>query len=278
MRNKLEQIFNVADKTILITGASGFLGRYIAETFLHVGAKVVLLSRSAKLLTQAEGYRKKFGKDAAVEFCLDFYKRKELENILKKITKRFTIDVLINNAYDLSEKTGFNTHAGYLENATYDQWKSAFESGIYWAVFATQIIGEQFREAKNGSIINISSMYGAISPHPKMYKGTAFFNPPTYSVNKAGIIALTRYTAAFWGQYGIRCNALLPGPFPNRESKSSNSVNGDDFFLERLKNNTVLNRVGHPDDLRGILIYLASDASSFMTGQALMIDGGWTVT
>jgi len=278
MKDKLKQIFNVASKTILITGASGFLGRYMAETFLNVGSKVVLLGRSKKLLTQVEGYQKKFGKGSAVGFCLDFYKRKELEGILKDISKKFPTDVLINNAYDLSEKTGFNTDTGYLENSTYDQWKSAFESGIYWAVLSTQIIGKQFRKAKKGSIINVSSMYGAISPHPKLYRETDFFNPPTYGVNKAGIIALTRYTAAFWGQYGIRCNAILPGPLPNRETKSSNSVNKADFFLERLKDNTVLNRVGHPNDLGGILIYLASDASSFMTGQALKIDGGWTIT
>lgn len=277
MQDKLRQIFNIADKRVLITGASGFFGRYISRTFLEAEAKVILLSRSAMLSEQIKEYRRKFGKNAAFGLQVDFYRRKELEDTLKKVAKNFDIDVVINNAYDLSKKTGFNTPSGYLESSTYNQWRSAFESGIYWAVLTTQIIGKQFKKKKQGSIINISSMYGIISPDPQLYEGTNFFNPPTYSVNKAGIIALTRYTASFWGRYGVRCNAVIAGPFPNVESRSCNSVDANDFFLERLKNNTVLNRFGHPKDLSGILIYLACDASSFMTGQSIIIDGGWTI-
>jgi NAD(P)-dependent dehydrogenase (short-subunit alcohol dehydrogenase family) len=278
MHDELRQIFNIADKWVLITGASGFFGGYISRAFLEVGAKVILLSRSAKLSGQIKEYRREFGKDTVLGFRVDFYRRKELEDTLKKVAKKFDIDVVVNNAYDLSEKTGFNTTKGHLGNSTYNQWKSAFESGIYWAVLTTQIIGEQFKRKKKGSIINISSMYGVVSPNPKLYEGTNFSNPPTYGVNKAGIVALTRYTAAFWAKYSVRCNAVLPGPFSNVESERPNSVSSDDFFLERLKSSTVLNRIGHPNDLRGILIYLACDASSYMTGQAVVIDGGWTIT
>ncbi len=277
MKNKLKEIFNISGKSVLITGSNGFFGRYISRAFLEVSAKVILLSRSEKIVSQVRQYRKEFGKDAVSGFRVDFYKREELTKTLEKIAKKFDVDVVINNAYDLSKKTGFNTTSGYLDNSTYSQWKAAFESGIYWAVLTTQIIGRQFKNKKNGSIINISSMYGAVSPDPDIYKGTDFFNPPTYSVNKAGIVALTRYTASFWGQQGIRCNAILPGPFSNTESETTNSVDHDDFFLERVKKKTVLNRLGHPEDLRGLLIYLASDASSFMTGQAIVIDGGWTI-
>lgn len=278
MTSKLEEIFGISNKCILLTGSSGFFGRYISRAFLEVGAKAILLSRSSELSDQVKEYRQTFGKNTAFGFQVDFYKRKELEDTLRKVTKKFDIDVVINNAYDLSEKTGFNTTRGHLGNSTYNQWKSAFESGIYWAVLTTQIIGEQFKRKKKGSIVNISSMYGVVSPNPKLYEGTSFSNPPTYSVNKAGIIALTRYTAAFWAKYGVRCNAVLPGPFSNVESEGPNSVSSDDFFLERLKSSTVLNRIGHPNDLRGILIYLACDASSYMTGQAVVIDGGWTIT
>jgi len=278
MKDKLKEIFDVSNKYILITGASGFFGRYISQTFLEVGANIVLMGRSDRLTAQASEYRKKFGKNRAFSYKVDFYKRKAFENTLKKITKRFDIDVLVNNAYDFSEKTGFNTPTGRLEDSTYEQWKSAFESGIYWPALTTKIIGNQFKNKGNGRIINISSMYGFISPNPKLYEGTEFFNPPTYSVYKAGIVGLTRYTASFWGRFGVRCNALLPGPFPNMETKSTNSVKSDNFFLERLKGNTILNKVGHPDDLRGILIYLASGASDFMTGQTIIVDGGWSVT
>lgn len=278
MADKLREIFDISDKCILLTGAGGFFGRYISKAFLDVGARVILLSRSAALSKQVKEYRGKFGKDTVFGFQVDFYKRRLLEQTLKKVKERFNIDVVINNAYDLSRKTGFNVPTGRLERSTFGQWKSAFESGIYWAVLTTQIIGEQFRKKKKGSIINISSMYGVVSPNPRLYEGTDFFNPPTYSVNKAGILALTRYTASFWGRYGVRCNAVLPGPFSNVESESPNSVRSGAPFLERLKERTVLHRIGHPNDLRGLLIYLACDASSFMTGQAIRIDGGWTIT
>lgn len=277
MQDRLKRIFNIAGRTILITGASGYFGGYMAKTFLEVGAKVILLGRSKKLLTQIETCRREFGEDSACGFQADFYKRSEFVSLLRKMAKTFEIDVLINNAYDFSKKTGFNTPKGRLENLTYDQWRSAFDGGIYWPALTTQIIGAQFKRKKKGIIINMGSMYGVVSPDPKLYKGMKFFNPPTYTVNKAAIIALTRYTASFWGQHGIRCNAILPGPFPNVESNGPNSVTSNKFFLDRLKDNTVIGRVGHPNDLMGILIYLACDASSFMTGQAIIIDGGWTI-
>jgi len=277
MQDKLNELFNVRNKCVLITGASGFFGRHIARTFLELGSRAILLGRSNRLSGMVRGYRKTFGKDMVFGFRTDLYKRKKSADILKKIVRKFDIDVLINNAYDFSKKTGFNTPLGHLENSSYKQWKSAFESGIYWTVLPTQIVGRQFKNKRKGSIINISSMYGVVSPNPKLYKGTSFFNPPAYSTAKSAIIAFTRYTASFWGRYGVRCNAVLPGPFPNMESKGNNSINSGDFFLNRLKNNTVFNKVGHPDDLKGILVYLACDASSFMTGQTVIIDGGWTI-
>lgn len=276
MKNKLKEIFNIAGRNILITGASGFFGQYISKTFLEVGAKVILLDRSNKLLKQTDKYHKKFGESSVVSFQVDFFDSKKLKKTLKHIAKKYNIDVVINNAYDLTERTGFNTDYGRLENSAYSQWQSAFLAGIYWPVLTTQIIGKQLMDRKRGSIINVSSMYGVVAPNPDLYEGTKFLNPPTYSVVKAGIIGLTRYTASFWGKYGIRCNAVLPGPFSNTESESPNSVSKDDPFLKKVKNKTVIKRLGHPDDLRGLFIYLAYDASSYMTGANLIIDGGRT--
>lgn len=277
MKDKLKELFNAGDKTVVITGAGGFFGRYIAKTFLEIGARVVLLSRSERVLRQSQQYRREYGTNKVVSVRVDFYNRKKAEKILKEIAGKYDVDVLVNNAYDLSPRTGFNTLKGHLENSTYAQWKCAFESGVYWAVLTTQVFGGQFRKRERGSIINIGSMYGIVAPNPKLYEGRKFLNPPTYGVNKAGIIALTRYTASFWGRYGVRCNAVLPGAFSNVETESPNSVSPDDPFLEKLKGNTALHRIGHPDDLRGILVYLASDASSYMTGQSIVIDGGWTI-
>lgn len=268
---------NVEGKVVLITGATGFFGRYFAETFLEAGARVILLGRSEKLQKQVSDLQRRYGKTRVSGFRIDFYDRAKFANLLKRHTKSYKIDVLVNNAFDFSPKTGFNTPKGRLENAAFGQWQAAFESGIYWAVLATQIIGSHMLKRKQGSIINIASMYGLVAPNPALYKGTNKFNPPTYSVMKAGLLALTRYTAAFWAEYGIRCNAISPGAFSNLETTTANSVSRDDQFLVRLREKILLGRTGHPRDLRGALLFLASDASSYMTGQNIVIDGGWTV-
>jgi len=117
-----------------------------------------------------------------------------------------------------------------------------------------------------------------VAPSPQLYEGTDFINPPGYSASKAALLAFTRYTASFWGPFGVRANAILPGPFSNTEETTANSVRKDDPFLDRLKARTVLGRLGEPAELAGAVLFLASDASSFMTGQALVVDGGWSIT
>jgi gluconate 5-dehydrogenase len=121
-------------------------------------------------------------------------------------------------------------------------------------------------------------MYGLVAPSPQLYEATDKVNPPAYSVAKAGILAFTRYVAAYWGPFGVRSNAILPGPFSNVGGETENSVDEDDPFLGRLRSRTALGRPGHPDELAGALIFLASDASSYVTGHGLVVDGGWTIT
>src|SRR3989449_10211919 len=120
----------------------------------------------------------------------------------------------------------------------------------------------------SGWIINASYMYGIVSPDRAMYEGTELLIPPSYGAAKAALLGLTRYTASFYGRRGVRCNALLPGAFPNTGGDSYNAPRNDEF-LERLSRRTVLGRYGVPEDLKGALIFLASDASRYMTGQSL---------
>lgn len=274
----LTDIFNIAGKRILLTGAAGYLGQYMVKGLLGVGADLLLLSRSEKKLKGLQEECNSNYPNRVESFVVDNYNHDELRETLLTLTGLHGIDVLINNAYDVGQRTGFNTPSGSLANSTEEQWESSFDC-TYWAVLTTQIIGNQMMERKAGSIINVASMYSLISPNPELYDGTGTLNPPTYSVSKAAICALTRYTASFWGSSGIRCNAILPGAFPNTDCVSENAVKPSGVFMKllRKRERTSLQRLGDPRELIGLLIYLASDASSYMTGQSLVIDGGWTI-
>ena len=211
-------------------------------------------------------------------YRVDLYDVPAVEAALAQVNREHpVVDVIVNNAHELGPRTGFNVPEGHLQNATFDGWMRNLTAGVYWAALTTQRIGEGMRVRGKGSIVNISTMYAVVAPSPQLYAGTDFINPPGYSASKAALLAFTRYTASFWGPFGVRANAILPGPFSNVEENSENSVAPDDPFLERLKARTVLGRVGSPRELVGALLYLASDASSFTTGQALVVDGGWTI-
>lgn len=277
-RSLAEELFNLEGKTIVVTGACGFLGRHFVKGLLGTGGRVVMVSRSDKIREDVQTYEGEFGKAKISGHRVDFYQREILEHVLQEIASQETVNVLVNNAYDFSPQTGFNTPDGHLEASTFDQWLHAFESGIYWAVRSSQIIGNAMKDRGGGSIIQVSSMYGIVSPNFKLYEGTRFFNPPSYGAMKAGLLAFTRYSAAYWGKYNIRSNALVPGAFPNTGGESYNTVPQGDIFLKRLEERTLLGRVGSPGDLIGALIFLASDASSYITGQTIVVDGGWTVT
>ena len=275
---KIARLFSIAGKTAVLTGASGFLGRFFARTLLANGARVVALGRSARLRQEAQAWAHIYGSEKIHYFQVDMYDLTALGEVFGQITETEpAIDILINNAHELGAATGFNVPEGQLELASWDAWMRNLMGGVYWPAVATQKIGERMKQQNSGSIINISTMYALVAPRPQIYAGTAFINPPGYSASKAALLSFTRYVASFWGRYGIRANAILPGPFSNLEDAcGQNTVAAADPFLQRLSDATCLGRIGKPGELSGALIFLASDASSYMTGQAVVMDGGWT--
>ncbi|MBN2142802.1 SDR family oxidoreductase [Candidatus Woesearchaeota archaeon] len=276
----LEDIFDIAGKTVILTGAGGFFGRYIAEGLLSVGAKIILLARSNRLAAQAAEYKKKYGDDKVDFRLVDFIDTPKLEAVFKDICSKHRIDVLINNAHDMTIKSGFNTDAGRVENVTRETWMAAQE-GPLWAAIATKHVAANFlKHGTKGSIVNVASMYGHFGPSPKLYAGTDKFNPAAYGSAKAALMQFTRYIAEYYGAKGIRCNSISPGPFPNvEESKQGgNTVQKADPFIERLRDRTSLHEVGHPRQLVGAIIFLASNASSYVTGADIPVDGGWTIS
>ena len=271
-------LFSLEGRTAVLTGASGFLGRTFALALLANGARVVALGRSARLQQEAEGWARQFGGEKIAVHRIDMYDVDAVDRLCAAIAaEESSVDVLINNAHELGAATGFNVPEGSLENSTFDQWQRNLQGGVYWAVQTTQRLGPRMKEQGRGSIINIATMYASVAPRPQLYEGTASLNPPGYSAAKAALVAFTRYTASFWGREGVRANCISPGPFSNTEDVGGqNSVAEDSPFVQRLKGSTVLNRIGRPLELCGALLFLASDASTYVTGQNLNIDGGWT--
>jgi NAD(P)-dependent dehydrogenase (short-subunit alcohol dehydrogenase family) len=271
-------LFSLEGKTALLTGATGFLGRTMARALLANGARLVALGRSERLGPLAEEWMREFGEGRVRSCRVDMYDLAAFGEVLEDVVEHEpSLDILINNAHELGPRTGFNSPDGLLETAGVEQWMRNLTGGIYWAALTTQKVGGAMKERGRGSIINISTMYARVAPSPRLYAGTDFINPPGYSAAKAGLLALTRYTASFWGADGVRANAILPGPFSNTEEAGPNSVRESDPFLERLKERTCLGRTGQPHELVGALLFLASDASSYVTGHELVVDGGWTV-
>ncbi|MSR05456.1 MAG: SDR family oxidoreductase [Gemmatimonadetes bacterium] len=275
--NPPESPFSLHGQTALLTGSTGFFGRGFADAMASAGASVCLFGRSEQVFLQAERLAANHRDVAVRPYQVDNGDDAAFRRTLALADQETGgIDILINNAFEFSPATGFNDPSGKLETISHDQWLRALDAGVAWPATAVQILGEGMKKRGRGSIINISSMYALVSPDPALYEGTQLHNPPTYGAAKAALLAFTRYVAAFYGAAGVRCNALLPGAFPNPDPIAFNSPR-DEEFTRRLAQRTVLGRVGRIEDLTGALVFLAAPASAYMTGQALVVDGGWTI-
>lgn len=271
------ELFSLRGKTVVLTGATGFLGQTMAEAILAAGGRLVAIGRSGRLDELGAGWVRRFGADRAAWHRAGLDRADELDAVVEALAGESGIDGLVNNAHQLDHRAGFNSPTGTLETMDAEQWAAHLDGGVWWAARLIQGLGDQLK-ASRGSVVNISSMYGVVAPSPLLYAGTDKANPPGYAAAKAAILALTRYVASYWGGYGVRANAILPGPFSNISGDSENSVAADDPFLERLHQRTALGRTGRPHELAGALMFLLSDASSYVTGHSLVVDGGWTIT
>jgi gluconate 5-dehydrogenase len=261
---RVKDLFDLSGKTALVTGGAGWLGRTISECLAELGAHVFIGSRDENATRNtAEEILKDFP-NANVNGCqLDVLESESVNACVNQISKQTGgLDILINNAhFGKGQK---------LENATEEELFSALDVGLAGYSRCIQAAIPSMKNRKGGSIINIASMYGVVSPDPRLYEGNDFFNPPFYGATKAAILQMTRYAAVHLASYPIRVNAISPGPFPNP------TVQSDEEFTRRLVEKTPLHRIGQPWEIKGAIAFLASDASSYVTGHNLMIDGGWT--
>lgn len=273
------ELFSVKGQKVFLTGASGYLGRCMSKALLANGAELILVGHSDRFNTFVKTLRENYRNTQIHSYQVDMRNLPSFKEILEKIYQQHSkLDVIVNNAHPMALSSGFNTSEGVLEKASLEQVSHNITGAIYWPLLTVQILGRRMVENKGGSIINIATMYSEIAPCPQLYEGTNYLNPVGYSVSKAGMMAFTRYVASFWGRHGIRSNAILPGAFPNIEDSTENAVKQNDFFIERLKQKSCLGRVANAQELIGTLLFLASDASSFVTGHGICVDGGWSIT
>ncbi len=258
-----EDLFSLRGKVAVVTGGYGHLGRSFCKGLAGAGASVVAAGRSYDKFKSA--FRKGNSRKIAFE-QMDISSEESVKTALKNIYKKTKrIDILVNNAVYLQ---GFDDPT---ETSSSD-WDYGVDGTLNSVFRCIKSVVRYMRRAKKSSIINISSMYGVVSPDFSIYKGyKKQFSPPNYGAAKAGVIQLTRYYAVYLAGYGIRVNCISPGAFPD-----SNIVK-QKRFLQKLSAKIPMGRIGRPDELEGAVVFLASDASSYMTGQNIIIDGGWTV-
>lgn len=250
---------DIKNKVICITGGYGYLGTAMCEILSVYGAIVYVAGRDHnKFKSKFNGTNIKF-----VE--LDVSSQESVELALAEIYKiEKKLDVLINNAH-----YGETAHP---ERLTLEQWKTGMDGGVnqYFNMIKATI--PYLKRNKFSKIINVASMYGIEVPDLDIYDGREeLLNPPNYGTSKAAIIHLSKYYAMYLAKYNINVNTISPGPFPSLE------VQKDKAFINRLEKKTKLKRIGKPQDLKGVVLLLASNASDYITGQNIVVDGGWTI-
>jgi len=255
--------------SVIVTGATGYFGRYFVE-HLAREYQVIAIGRDKHKLDS-------FFADEIIKVPCDLSEPEECKKVIKELLATYSVSGLVNNAYPLSKNTGFNTPEGALGLHSIDMFTQAFNCGLISPFVLLQEFGNEcIRLEKRGAIVNISSMYASVAPDPKLYDGKDTFNPVSYGMAKAALEYMTKYVASFWGKDNIRCNAIAPGSFPNIETQSENSTT-DFEFLQRLKDKTTTGEVGHPKELLAVLSLLLGSNNSFINGQVIHVDGGWTV-
>lgn len=268
--------FNLSGKTALITGAAGLLGSEHATALLQSGATVVLTDIDETRLVKAQKFLAIHAANPAqILFrVMNVASQEEVLEIAAKLKREGRrIDILVNNAaIDPKIKAGSGKELTRLENFSLDQWNVEIAVGLTGAFLCGQVFGSQMAsDGKGGVILNIASDLSVIAPDQRLYRKSGLADdlqpvkPVTYSVIKAGLVGLTRYLATYWTDRGVRANALSPGGVFNGQGEE---------FVQRLTTLIPLGRMANSDEYRSAVQFLCSDASAYLNGQNIVMDGG----
>lgn len=270
--------FNLGGRIIVITGGAGLLGVQHAEAVIEGGGTAVLLDIKKEAIEAALArLRDKYGKDCRVAgYVTDITDEESIHTVSEQIEQDCgSVYGLINNAANNPkvEGTAKNMGAIQFENFPFSMWMDDIAVGLTGAFLCAKVFGARMAERRQGIILNISSDLGIIAPDQRIYRKEGLADneqtvkPVTYSVIKHGLIGLTKYLATYYAEKGVRCNALCPAGVYNGQNEE---------FLKKLTNLIPMGRMAHVDEYKSTVLYLLSEASSYMTGSTMIVDGGRT--
>ena len=251
-----KNIFSCNNKVALIIGGNGLLGKEVVKGLYDFGAKVY--SADIDNTTSDDCSKDKL----LFEYC-DITNETSIRSLVEKVVSHdHKIDIFINCAYPRTSDWGIK-----LEAISFDSWKSNVDMHLGGYFLCCKVIAEQMKKQSSGSIINFSSIYGVVGPDFSIYEGTDMTTPVPYVAIKGGIISLSRYFATYYAKYNIRVNTISLGGIFDQQPSS---------FVEKYSKKTPLGRMAKAQEAVGMIIFLSSEASSYVTGQNFLIDGGWT--
>ena len=266
---KSSELFSLANKVVVVTGGAGLLGQVFCQALVNAGAHVAIVDLD---LASAETAAKKINKSDAqkvVAFESDITSPESVTQMVANVVKQLgRIDVLVNNA--ASKGSSLDAFFESFEDYSLKTWREVMSVNIDGLFLVAQAVGKQMKKQGGGSIIQTSSIYGVVAPDQRIYEGSeyngrAINTPAVYSASKAAVNGLTNYLSTYWASSKIRVNSLTPGGIASGQNSE---------FNKKYSNRVPLGRMGEASELVGALIYLASDASSYVTGQNLIVDGG----
>lgn len=274
----ISEKYSLESKLALVTGGAGLLGVQHARGLVELGAKVYLGDLNYELAsTRANEINDEYKNEHVIPIELDVSQKESINEFFEKYCqeKNACVDILVNNAaIDPKVESSGLVNASRFENYTLDNWYKEIDVGLTGAFLCSQKIGSEMAKHKSGIILNIASDLSVIAPDQRLYRIEGLeqqqqsVKPVTYSVIKTALIGLTKYLAAYWANDGIRVNALSPGGVYN---------NQPDEFVAKLSNLIPMNRMANKDEYIAAVQFLCTDASSYMTGQNIVIDGGRSV-
>jgi NAD(P)-dependent dehydrogenase (short-subunit alcohol dehydrogenase family) len=252
-----KELFNLSRKTALVTGGAGLIGREIVKALHEFGATVYIADVQKDTVTELLN-------DKRIRYVhLDITSEESIAKAVDGVVKDSgNIDIFVNSAYPRTHNWGLK-----LENIPLDSWNQNVDNQLGGFFCCCQKVAELMKTRRGGSIINLGSIYGVVGPDFSIYEGTEMTMPAAYAAIKGGTTAFTRYLATYYAKYNIRANSISPGGVFDNQAPS---------FVEKYSLKTPLGRMGQPEDIAGAVIFLASPASSYITGHNLMVDGGWT--